>query len=570
MRIAVLDRDRCKPKDCGFLCIRMCPIVKTGGEAIVKDEESGKVRISEELCTGCGICVKKCPFDAIHIINLPEAVGEPVHQYGVNGFRLFNLPTPKEGVVGLVGKNGIGKTTALKILSGEVTPNLGADAGWKEVLERFRGSEIQDYLKALSEGGVKAVYKPQYVDAIPRLVRGKVRNVLKKADEAGRLDDIISALDIDNTRDKDMKSLSGGELQRVAVAAALAREADVYLIDEPSSYLDVRERLNVAKAIRSLAGKKIIVVEHDMVVLDYLSDYIHVLFGEAGAYGIISNTKGTRVGVNEYLGGFLASENMRFRDEIKFEVAPPKKKSQMTKLVGYPRLEKKFDEFMLTIDEGALYSPEVLGILGPNATGKTTFAKLLAGAEEPDNTKIELTEQISYKPQYIKTGNKLVATLKIREELIEKFRLRHLLDRKLFELSGGELQRVAIADALSRDVRVYLLDEPSAYLDVEERLALAKYLKRFSHENDASILVIDHDILLVDYLSDELMVFEGEGGECGRAGAPTDLRDGMNSFLKQMGVTFRRDPDSGRPRANKPDSQKDREQKTKGEYYYAR
>jgi len=548
----------------------MCPIVKTGGEAIVKDEESGKVRISEELCTGCGICVKKCPFGAIHIINLPEAVGEPVHQYGVNGFRLFNLPTPKEGVVGLVGKNGIGKTTALKILSGEVVPNLGADAGWSEVLERFKGSEIQDYLKNLSEGHVKAVYKPQYVDAIPRLVRGKVRNVLKKADEAGRLDEIISALDIDNTRDKDMKSLSGGELQRVAVAAALAREADVYLIDEPSSYLDVRERLNVARAIRSLSGKKIIVVEHDLVVLDYLSDYIHVLFGEAGAYGIISNTKGTRVGVNEYLGGFLASENMRFRDEIKFEVAPPKKKSQMTKLVGYPRLEKKFDEFMLTIDEGALYSPEVLGILGPNATGKTTFAKLLAGAEEPDNTRIELTEQISYKPQYVKTGNKLVATLKIKEELIEKFRLRHLLDRKLFELSGGELQRVAIADALSRDVRVYLLDEPSAYLDVEERLALAKYLKRFSHENDASILVIDHDILLVDYLSDELMVFEGEGGESGSAGAPTNLREGMNSFLKQMQVTFRRDPDSGRPRANKPDSQKDRQQKTKGEYYYAR
>jgi len=569
MRIAILNRDRCKPKDCNYLCVRVCPIVRTGGEAIVVDEETKKPLISEDLCTGCGICVKKCPYEAIMIINLPEEVGEPIHQYGANGFRLYNLPTPREGVVGLVGKNGIGKTTALKILSGEITPNLGGEGGWDEVLDRFKGHEIQNYLEKLSGGNVKAVYKPQYVDAIPRLVRGKVKNVLKKADDAGRLEDIISALDLANSLHKDMKSLSGGELQRVAIAAALSREADIYLIDEPGSYLDVRERLNTARVIRNLSDKKIIVVEHDLVVLDYLSDSVHVLFGAAGAYGIISTIKGTRVGINEYLSGFLRAENMRFRDGIKFEVSAPKARSEMTRLLKYPTLEKRYEKFSLTVDRGALFSPQVLGILGPNATGKTTFAKLLAGVEEADNTKIKLTEKISYKPQYIKTGNKLVATLKINEKLVEHFRLRPLLTQKLFELSGGELQRVAIADALSREVRVYLLDEPSAYLDVEERLSLAKYLKKFSHEHDASILVVDHDILLVDYLSDELMVFEGEGGKSGRAGAPCDLRSGMNSFLKKMDVTFRRDPDTGRPRANKPDSQKDREQKAIGEYYYS-
>ncbi|MFH1788601.1 MAG: ribosome biogenesis/translation initiation ATPase RLI [Candidatus Altiarchaeota archaeon] len=571
MRIAVLDKSRCKPKDCDFLCMRMCPINRTGKECIVENDEDHKPIISEMLCTGCGICVHKCPFDAITIINLPEEVGEPVHQYGVNGFRLYNLPTPKDGVVGLVGSNGIGKSTALKILSGDIQPNLGVeDAGWERIVERFRGKEIQNYLEKLAEGKIKAVYKLQHVDQIPRHVKGKVDNLLAKSDERGVLDEVVSALDLSNSLDKKTPELSGGELQRVAVAAALVRDADVYLFDEPSSYLDVKERLNVAKAIRGLTGKHVFVVEHDLIVLDYLSDYVHVVFGSRGAYGIISNSKGVRVGINEYLSGFLRSENMRFRDEIKFDVKAPKDAAELDTLVEYPALEKKYEGFDLTVESGTLYKPETVGILGPNATGKTTFVKMLAGEETPDNTKLGFDVTLSYKPQYIKVSTKLVRNMELKAELVEKMRINHLLDRSLNELSGGELQKVKIVECLSRDAQVYMLDEPSAYLDVEERLAFAKYIKRFAAEKDASILVVDHDILLVDYLSDEILVFGGEGGKMGHAEKPTDLRFAMNSFLKKMKVTFRRDPDTKRPRANKDGSQKDREQKTSGEYYYLR
>jgi ATP-binding cassette subfamily E protein 1 len=568
MRIAVLNSERCRPDKCNFLCVRVCPIVRSGGEAVTVGEESKKPVINEGLCTGCGICVRKCPFNAICIINLPEEVGMPVHQYGVNGFRLYNLPSPKHGVVGIVGCNGIGKTTLLRILSGEVRPNLGAGADWSLVLERFRGHEVQNYLVGLRDGGIKAAYKPQHVDIIPNHVKGKVRAVLERGDENGNLKWLVGELNLANALDKDMSELSGGELQRVALAACLTKDASVYLLDEPSSYLDVRERLNVARAVRRIKDRFVFVVEHDLVVLDYISDYVHVIFGVSGAYGIISGVKSVRAGINEYLGGFLKSENMRFREEIKFEVTPPRGKSRRSKAVEYPDLEKRYGGFVLHVDAGVLYSPAVLGVLGPNAIGKTTFVKMLAGVVKPDNVDVGMKGALSYKPQYIKPAGGTVRNLGIKPELLKTFYVEHLLDSEMGDLSGGELQRVAIADALSKEAGIYLLDEPSAYLDVEERLKLSRYLKRFAFERDASVLVVDHDILLVDYLSEELLVFEGASGEEGMASKPLGLREGMNRFLGQMGVTFRRDPDSGRPRANKPDSQKDREQKSRGEYYY--
>lgn len=568
MRIAVHDRDKCKPSLCNWLCMRMCPVNRTGGECIVKDPDSAKVAISEILCTGCGICVKRCPFDAIKIINLPQELSDPVHQFGMNGFRLFNLPLPRRGVTGIIGSNGIGKTTALKILSAEIVPNLAGDGGWENVLERYRAQEIHKYLKRLSEGDIRLSFKPQYVESIPRVISGVVGDILEKTDERGALRDYVRAMDLSNTIEKDITEISGGELQRVAVAACLSRNADVYLIDEPSGYLDVRERLNVSRAIRGMGEKIVFVVEHDLVVLDYLSDNIHVIFGQKGCYGIISSIMGTRQGINEYLGGFLSSENMRFRDEIKFEVRPPSTSRKTRVLLEYPALKKKYDRFELEVEAASVETPSIVGILGPNATGKTTFVKMLAGIEKSDAGDFEANALVSYKPQYIKAKDEPVAKLGISPELVSRFRLENLMQKNMGSLSGGELQRVAICDCLSKKSDIYLLDEPSAYLDVEERLALAKYLNGFGYEKNVSVIVIEHDILLVDYLSHMLMVFEGEGGKRGFASKKLSMREGMNKFLKQMDVTFRRDPQTARPRANKPGSIKDRQQRSSGEYYY--
>lgn len=586
MRIAVVDADRCQPKKCSLECIRFCPINRTGSECIVLNEKQVKAVISEELCTGCGICPKKCPYTAISIVGLPEELKEEMmHQYGENAFRLFRLPYPMENsVTGLIGQNGTGKTTIVKILSGEIVPNFGdwEDGAKESVVKRFSGTQFHDYFEALYDTGLKAVSKPQYVDYLPKAVEGSVRELLEKVDERGALREVLTKLELEAAEEKDINEISGGELQRVAIGASLLREGDVYIFDEPSSYLDVRQRLKVAKLIRELAEKKrVLVVEHDLVVLDYLADYINIVYGKVGAYGIVSQPLTVRQGINVYLGGYLREENMRFRQEaVRFEVRAPTGKWEVAPLLSFEALVKSYKGFKVRVTKGAIGKGEVIGVLGPNATGKTTFVKMLAGVIEPDSGMVDGEVKVSYKPQYIKPEDNdtvleaISKALKEGEspffkvEVSKPLELHFLKDRKLQELSGGELQRVAIALCLGRDADVYLLDEPSAYLDVEQRLRAAKMIRRVIEKKEATGIIVDHDILFTDYISDRIMVFQGIPGEEGTSTEPLAMKDGMNAFLRSANITFRRDPSTGRPRANKPESQKDKEQKAKGEYYY--
>ena len=589
-RIAVLDAEKCKTKKCDQLCLRFCPMVRSRIEAI--RIEGAKAVIAETLCSGCGICVKKCPFQAISIVNLPDELDKDCsHRFGENAFKLFRLPTPSPGMVlGLLGQNGIGKTTTLKVLSGEVKPNLGNfqdPPEWNEIVEFYRGSTLQDYFRRMSEENLKIAHKPQYVDKIPKAVAGRVCSLLEKIDERNLLDKLADELELKRVWDRDLDVLSGGELQRVAVAATLSREADVYLFDEPSSYLDVRQRLQVAKAIRSLKDlqKTIIVAEHDLAIIDYLSDQICVFYGETGVYGVVSHVHGVRTGINIYLQGFIPDENILFRREpIKFHERPPAVSAETREtLLTWKRVEKTFEGFKLVTEPGEIKRGEIVGILGPNGIGKTTFIKLLAGLEETDDkTKLgDLT--VSYKPQYIApdyegTVQELLMGVSkenfvsswYKSEILHPLKINPLLERKVMELSGGELQKVAIAACLSRKADLLLLDEPSAYLDVEERLNTAKTIRRVTEAHSVTAFVVEHDVVTQDFVADRLMVFDGEPGISGLANAPTTLRKGMNMFLKGMNVTFRRDSVTRRPRVNKEGSRMDIFQKETGEYYYTK
>jgi ATP-binding cassette subfamily E protein 1 len=573
--------------------MRFCPEVRGGIEAVKFPEgEGSQPLIAEALCSGCGICVKKCPFKAISIINLPERLeGECVHRYGPNSFELLRLPEPSEGAItGLIGRNGMGKSTALRILSGELKPNLGnyeSPPDWDGIIKRFRGSVLQEYFRKLSNGKLKVVRKPQYVDGIRIVVKGSVGEVLEGIDEANKLPRIKDGLHLGPIYGREVKDLSGGELQRLAIAATLIREADVYIFDEPSSHLDVYQRLEAAREIRRLAeeGKTVLLAEHDLAMLDYLSDQVCILYGEPGAYGIVSRPKGVRNGINIYLDGYMPDENMRFRDEpIRFNPKAPRKAEELDiPYVEWPRLVKDYGQFRLEASPGRIFQGEVLGLMGPNGIGKTTFIELLAGIKKADVGGAPLEGyEISLKPQYI-AGLYKGAVGEILEEafgadpmgapeaaeLVKALGLEGLMERRAENLSGGELQRLAIAVCLLKDAQIYLLDEPCAYLDVEERFSAAKAIKRRVMESKAFGFVVEHDIILQDLLADRLMVFLGEPGREGFAGGPQSLKDGMNSFLKDLGVTFRRDPDTGRPRVNKPGSRLDRIQKESGEYYYA-
>lgn len=591
-RVAVLERERCKPDDCGIPCYRFCPEVLNRRYAIKFIEGEKKPIIVEDVCTGCGICIKKCPFGAISIVNLPaELERDCSHRYGVNTFKLYRLPVPQEGTVtGLVGRNGTGKTTALKILSGEIAPNLGILEGqpdWHNIIRNYRGSILQDYFDKLSRKRLKIVHKPQYVDRIPGYLKGRVSGVLGKLDKE-RLKRLLELLQLESIKNRQMSVLSGGELQRLAIAAAASRDADVYIFDEPSSHLDVSQRLRAARAIRGLVeeGKTVLLAEHDLAMLDYLSDQVCVLYGEPGVYGIVSHVHGVRVGINIYLDGFVPDENMRFRDDpIRFHVRPPRDFAPVDSWqLEWPEMKKTFKQFRLTVSAGSAGVGEVVGVLGPNGIGKTTYVKLLAGIEEADSGTQPSWRglTVSYKPQYISARYEGTVSSLLRSvagsayeteaftnQFLSPLGLTKLVDRNVQELSGGELQRVAIVACLAKDSQVYLLDEPSAYLDVEERLAVARAIRRTVEENHAFAFVVEHDIVSQDFIADRLMIFDGRPGLEGHAGPPAPLRDGMNSFLSQMEMTFRRDPTSGRPRVNKIGSKLDREQKQIGEYYYA-
>ncbi|MGY8728763.1 MAG: ribosome biogenesis/translation initiation ATPase RLI [Candidatus Poseidoniales archaeon] len=588
MRVAVLKEDHCQPKKCNDECQVFCPPVRNGQECIIMDDKTGKPHISESLCIGCGICINKCPHDALIIEQLPsELETDMIHRYSMNGFRLFRLPTPsKESVVGILGPNGMGKSTAINALSGRMVPNLGdwmnKDADWDDIIESLPRGELRDFFISVEKGDIKVALKPQNVDRLPKKIQGTVRDLLTRVDERNMFEELTKELAIDHLLDRTVQQLSGGELQRMAICATLLRDVDVYFFDEPSSYLDIHERMRIVRIIQKLAEtKRVIVIEHDLAVLDVLADLVHIVYGVKGAFGIFTPARTTRQAINTYLDGFLPEQNVRIRDKpIKFLNHSDRVSETGSEVVSWGGLSKKLGEFQLTTGEGAVHRSEVVGVVGPNGTGKTTMIKILAGEHGYDEGWVTENATVSYKPQHIDVDMDCSVQLWLDSEIGPKWRVGEynvnviralgvdqLLPKRVKKLSGGERQAVAIAICLGRDADLYLLDEPSAHLDANARMEAAKAIRRTMEANEKSAFVIDHDVYFIDIVSDSLLVFEGEGGIHGKAEGPFKLREGMNRFLEGVNVTFRRDHDSKRPRINKIESRKDREQRGVGDFY---
>ena len=694
MRIVVLDDERCKPNMPAFDYLTkyagMC-----GGECIQFTDE--KWKILETACPVCFTRAKLCPGDAVKVINLPtELETDMIHRFSLNGFRLFKLPVPtQENVVGILGPNGMGKSTAINALSGRSIPNLGdwtnLEPQLDSVIESLPRGQLRDFFISLKEGKVRVAVKPQNVDRLPKRIKGTVGNLLTKVDERNIMKKTTEDLGIDHLLDRTVDQLSGGELQRMAICATILRDVDVYFFDEPSSYLDIYERMRIVKIIQNLAEtKRVIVIEHDLAILDVLADFVHIVYGKKGAFGIFTPARTTRTAINAYLDGYLVEENVRIRDKpIRFLKHYDRGGAKGNPVVQWGDLEKKLGDFKLTAGEGGVHRSEVVGVVGSNGTGKSTMIKILAGEHEYDEGWVTKTASISYKPQHIDVDFDGSVQFWLDSELGMRWRsgefnvnviralgVDQLLPKRVKKLSGGERQAVSIAICLGRDADLYLLDEPSAHLDANARMEAAKAIRRTMEANEKSAFVIDHDVYFIDIVSDSLLVFEktaprekqvveqlhdiwnakglslkqaenmskylvklfgnawsalelmyhdealffnrilrsiqiNHGGEAipfkrsenilqaiqrfnmmqinedelkqlvsqwvdkkiplalhgGLATGPFDLREGMNRFLSSVNVTFRRDHDSRRPRINKGDSRKDREQRNIGDYY---
>ena len=648
-KIAIVNLDKCKPNSNAYnhlkrvsrLCAKDCIFVK------------GKiVKISESACTMCFHNAKRTPEGAVIVTKCPTESNPSinvVHSYGENAFRLYELPEPTPGaVLGLLGTNGIGKTTAIKILSGFAKPNFGVtdeskQPSWKDVIKYYRGSALQNYFIKLSEKKLKVAIKPQLTANFSLKFKNKsVGSVLKKVNQRGEsyLNSVIEDLEIIHLLDNEIGTLSGGELQRFAIALTVIKDADVYFFDEPSSFLDCKQRLIATDIIRSLLdpnrwpkidkikvhSKYIIAIEHDLTILDYISDYVQCLYGKPSVYGVVTKKSSINIGINEFLSGNIKNVNMRFRsyslnfknnsDNASDETSVSPKNSgtnkteRNTKLEDkykYPAMKKWFmmDDrvkgFELKIERGGFREKEVICLLGQNGCGKSTFMELLSGNSSNNEPKIksklsneEFVESklsnirklgISYKKQnnskfFRKFKNNTVQELlesKINGSLsdsnfslmvINPLNIDALKDRTVGSLSGGEKQRLAIAICLGTPASIYLIDEPSADLDYEQRIITAKIIKKWIvNYLGKTCFLIEHDFLMSSAIADRVIVYEGIPGISCTAKAPISMEGGFNSFLKQLGITFRRDRKYYRPRINKKGSARDREQKKANNYY---
>ena len=650
-RLVVIDQEKCKPNSAAFAhlkrhaggCGKDCIHIERN-----KNDNKEAVVVSETACLVCINRCKQCPGGAVSIVKLPSNLtSNTTHQYGPNTFKLHGLPIPRPGhVLGLLGVNGTGKSTALSILGGRIKPNLGqwesTPPDWSDIVAHYRGSDLQNYFHGLLHGDFRVVVKPQLEAGFARRFKGRtVREMIKERDERKLMNRYVQELGLETVLDREMQDLSGGELQRVAAACTMCRDADVYIFDEVTSFLDVKQRLQVTDLLRSLvhggetewgpgddnqARKKyVIVVEHDLAILDYMSDYVQCLYGEPGGYGVVTSRSRVHNGINHFLAGYIPSENMRFRDhELTFKVTTSDLRDEAqagntTALnddkfgeVRYPDMAKSrvrkdesgeiVSKFTLHVKSGSFRDGECIVLLGENGVGKSTFMELLAGRTEEQRGKESTIGSVdavttvngvnpslasfgvSYKMQSINARfrrfkgtvqdlleseiNRALADRLFRLLVIKALKVDTMADLAVSTLSGGEMQRLAIAICLGTPARVYLMDEPSAGLDCEQRVIAAKVMKRWVVNHlGRTLFLVEHDFVMAAAMADRVIVYEGTPGvEC-TALPPRSVADGFNRFLQKLNVTFRRDPLNFRPRINKKNSRLDRIQKQAGEYY---
>ena len=636
-RIAIINKEKCKPTKCKQECIKKCPPQRTGKKVIeiVDIEDIGKknleqeinmtlnknkiAKIVENMCIGCNQCVNACPFNAIRIINLPEQKQEEVvHRYSRNGFKLYRIIEIESNcVMSLIGKNAIGKSTIIDILSNKFLPNFEKfdkeinlkksnkknNSEIKEIVKHF-DEKMKNYFTKLYSNKIKLSIKEQKIKkSVSMYGNINVRDYLEEMNIEfnERNTETFNDLELEELLDNNIKTLSGGELQKLLCWVTTTKDANFYIFDEPTNFLDIKQRIKVSKLIKSLVSENVyvLVIEHDLSMLDYVADKVNIIYGEGGSYGIVSKSSMTiSEGLNQYLEGFIEKENTRFREEpfnlrtynnLILDESKEKDNNENIKLniVNYEEHLVKYENFELRIPDGNIKLDGSINIiLGENATGKSTFMNYLSSKKDlgishmPQHINIKMFQRkdktyltvMEIMFHYIK---KEYINPVFKSDIVKTLGIDKLENKYIDELSGGELQKVIICLTLGRPANIYLLDEPSSNLDIENRLECVKVIKKFVLNSKKCVFVIEHDIMISVALSQEknskiLLVSKDNNKDnlikkCSIS-QPMLSEEGINLFLQELDITMRLS-NHNRPRINKLNSQIDKKQRLNNCYY---
>ncbi len=487
----------------------------------------------------------------------------------------------------------------INILSGSIVPNFGnydTPGDPQRVIRQFRGSEVQKYYRRLYNKKLKVVKKIQNIDKLLESKYGKL--TVKEFIQISTDKQVLDHYNLIHLAEQPLNKLSGGELQRVYCCYIIQKQADVYIFDEPTNYLDVSQRIKIAREIRNLVAenKYVIVVDHDITFLDYVSDKICILYGQPGAYGIMSTVYQPGNAINSYFDGFLPMENIRIRrDKFKYNISLDQQfdlpeEDLDPSIVKYPTINIEYPKFKLQAQNGNIYgSGSINVILGRNGTGKSSFIHKLADT---------LGYNVSIKPQYPNLDKLLSKYPRItvqnfihkfvqanddtfRHDVLNTINVKHIMDKEVSRLSGGELQKLSIIYCLGKKADIYMIDEPSASLDIHQRINVTRAIKRYIMNTHKIAFIIEHDItmsfILANNPNSKVIIFkemeldndiepEDNARYC-LASKPQKLAEGMNDFLKDLNITFRKSFNSKRYRINRLNSTKDREQKQEDNYF---